>query len=197
MSAACDTTPKRFVEAVNCAQPLNQLQSDVFLWASIAFGVSVFTIDQLRALHESARALERSANVAPFVAADTYLAIGALEAIERHLPGGFTAYVEAYERKKLVLNARRERTNEFTLLRELQADLGGMLIPNRVTPFLLAIPQPDGSWIRIGLEAIFQQAQSPFEDDQLGRVMRVHLINPKSDKPSVYAAASPLQHAPA
>lgn len=167
--------PPRLLDVVELAQPLATLEPQIYAWASES-GTSVYTQSQLRRLKDLAHGFRDQAGVEGF-ATDLYLALGALTAQERRPADGWMGYVRHWELKRLQVRLSSGDKTDFTRLRELEIQVGGILLNDPSCPLVLLIPQPDGNWIQAGWELLIELAGSPFGPNrhQLP-ILRQHVV---------------------
>lgn len=158
-TTASTTSIGRLIDQVNLAQPLVQLEPQVFAWAAETFGQSVYSLQQLISLYDKHRYGDEDRP--RWHAMDLYFGVGAIKALQRRPPTGWPGYIEAFERKRVVQRLRSNDTTDFSRLRELEIELGGILLSDRACPFVLVCPQPDNTWLTVGFESLMLFSQSP------------------------------------
>lgn len=146
----------RLLASVPLAQPHDRLLEAACRWAA-GTGRSVFSADQLRELQRVAASGHHPqlANLAT----DIELVFDALRALERPPSPAWEGYVQAWEQQ--IITDRLFTRGSYAQLRSLHEKLGGMLLPSRAKPFMLAIPQADGTWVQMGWETVLHLASCP------------------------------------
>jgi len=159
--------PPPLLDTVDLAQPLEAARRAVYLWAGQS-GQAVFDVAQLE--HLGHRFAAGHAAHGASGDRDIQVAIGALQGLERRPEQGFAGYVEVWEAQRLSNQVFNK--GDFGRLRELRVQLGGILLNSPSEPFVLLLPQPDGSWVQMGWEAVLQFDGSPLGADR----ERLHLL---------------------
>lgn len=166
----------RLLSCVQLAQPVDSLRHAIYAWASGIEGNAVYTPVQFERLRTHAAAAHRASpedKDAAHLNHDFHLACGALSALEKRPPGGWSEYVQAFTNHRLSLRIRS--ISEFSLLRNLEVQVGGILLNDRACPLVLILPQPGGTWIQMGWESVIELADSPFESPAADkRILRAH-----------------------
>jgi hypothetical protein len=156
------------IDAVNLAQPLPDLEMALYAWAaSLGYG-SVYTRAQFERIRAelATRAAAGEAGIRQ-VLSEFHLGAGALTAIERHPAAGWGAYVASFEQERLL--------GRVQMFRALERRLGGILFNGFQNPVVLVLPQPDGSWIKIGWDSLTLHGSSPLRArDQAPPPIRTH-----------------------
>ncbi len=173
MSAVLEAAP-RLLNAVELAQPLSTLEPAIFRWAS-GRGTAVFDEAQLKSMYERERVLAMTHGLVRDHVHDLYLAMGALNAARRRLPGGFRAYAELWEITRVVQRVSKGDKTDFSRLRELEVRVGGILLNDRACPLTLLVPQADRTWITLGFESVIHFASSPLSGGPIPPVLRTHV----------------------
>ena len=163
-------TPSRLLASgVEFAQPRDRLWDALCAWASQT-GQSIYTEQQLERLRHDADAARM-----PYLAQDIQIAFDSLQALDRRPPNGWHGYVAAWETQR-ASNAIFRR-GEYGLLRDLQAQLGGILLNSRAQPFVLILPQPGGTYVQIGWMTLSELSVSPFGPQRHQAViLREHVL---------------------
>lgn len=163
----------RLLSKVELAQPLPQLDADLVRWAAPA-GWTVRSVEDFPTL-------ARIAEIQPtpwceHIAWDVRVGWDAREAIRLRPAGGFEPYVRAWYAR--LATQRALGAGDEGRLRALQQTLGGILIDGRMAPFVLVLPQPDGTWISMGFETVTWLDRSPIGADRhRARILQMHELS--------------------
>lgn len=146
----------RLLKTVRLAQPRDSLLRQIFAWAS-GVGTSIFTIEQLRELQRISVSGDHPH--LQTVANDIELGLDAIAALEKAPADGWAGYIREWESQ--IVTDRLFTRGSFGQLRSLQEKLGGVLLSGRARPFVLMIPQADGTWVQCGWETVIHLADCP------------------------------------
>jgi hypothetical protein len=147
--------PVRLLKSgVEFAQPRDRLWEALCAWASQS-GRAVYSEEQLQRLHRDAT----NAGL-DYLSLDIQIGFDALAALDLRPSDGWAGYLAAWETERAA-NAIF-RIGEFSLLRGLNAKIGGILLNSRALPFVLILPQPTGTYIQMGFHSISELSVSPF-----------------------------------
>lgn len=146
----------RLLAEVRLPQPPESLWVDVAKWASQC-GRSIYTRQQMLELQRSCVA--GAYESLPFLATDIQMAFDVLRGLETRPASPWDGYVEAWERQ--IITDRMFSRGSFGQLRSLHETLGGILLASRARPFVLMIPQPDGTTIQMGWETVLHLQGCP------------------------------------
>lgn len=162
MNAVPNVMPiRRLDDVVDLAQPSTLLFPAIAQWVSEVIGHTVYTFEQLVSLHDRCKREVLDAARPGWHLTDLYCAVGALRAHKFRPRDGWQGYIDAFERKRVVQRISKDDKTDFSRLRELEIEVGGILINDRACPFLLICPQPDHTWLTMGFESLMLFSQSP------------------------------------
>ena len=155
-------SPPRLLSTVNFAQPRDIVEREVLTWATHCQASSVYTIEQLRRLRDrfgdapNTRAID--------FARDIEIAFNMLDAHDRRPADGWSGYFKSWEMAFHTNHAFNG--NRFGRLRGLYREFGGLLLNDVACPLLLVLPQPGGTWVQMGEQAMIERDTSPFGPDR-------------------------------
>lgn len=150
----------RLLKTVRLAQPRDVLLRQIFAWAS-GVGMSIFSVEQLRELQRIA--VSGAHPELQNVASDIELGLDAVAALEKAPADGWPGYIREWESQ--IITDRLFTRGSYGQLRSLQERLGGILLASRARPFVLMIPQPDGTWVQCGWETVIHLADCPLTNN--------------------------------
>jgi hypothetical protein len=175
VSRLISTIPPRILDAINLASPLSVVEGQIYAWAS-GSGTSVYTFEQLKRLRDIARGADFDDATQNF-AADLYLALGTITALQRRPADGWMGYVRQWELDRLSVRVSKNDKTDFSRLRELEIRLGGILLNDASCPLVLLLPQPTGTWIQAGWECLIEIAGSPLGPNRNSLpILRQHVV---------------------
>lgn len=169
MATELRNPPRLLKSGIEFAQPRDRLWDALCGWAGQS-GRAIYTEEQMQRLLRDATDAKLE-----YLALDIQIAFDALSALDKRPEEGWSGYVAAWETERAT-NAIFRRA-EFGLLRGLHAKIGGVLLNSRALPFVLIIPQPTGTYIQMGFQAISELSVSPFGPERHEAViLRQHTL---------------------
>lgn len=146
----------RLLKTVKLAQPRELLWRQMCAWAS-GCGPSVYTLDQMRDLQKVA--VSGHHPHLRHVAADIELGLDALAGHDKAPSDGWQGYIRIWESQ--IITDRLFTRGSHGQLRSLQEQVGGVLLASRAKPFVLMIPQGNGTWVQCGWETVILLGDCP------------------------------------
>lgn len=151
----------RLINEVELAQPLKEFTAELFTWAS----QSGRPVKTLRHFVELKKAYHDSEHPDRFkIAMDFAVALETISALEKASHHNYTFY-ESIWRFKFTASLGSQ-SDDFAVMRSLQDYFGGILLDSRQEPYLLILPQPDGTYIQMGYESILQLQYNPLGESR-------------------------------
>lgn len=146
----------RLINEVELAQPINIFTAELYTWASQS-GVPVKTLRQFVDLKKSYHDSNHPDRFK--VAMDFEVALETISALEKAKHHDYAFYENIWRFKFSA--SLGSQSDDFAIMRSLQDYFGGILLNSRQEPYLLILPQPDGTYIQMGYESILQLTLNP------------------------------------
>lgn len=149
-------TLPRLINLVEFSQPIKEYRNELFAWALMS-GKDVRNMKEFMDLkndYTDSTHPERAK-----ILLDFEVALDVLNALSKAEHQSYTQYESLWRFK--YTTSLGSQSDDFTIMRSLQAYFGGILLENKVTPYLLIIPQLDGTYIQMGFESLLQLSENP------------------------------------
>lgn len=151
----------RLINEIELAQPLDTFRAELFTWASLS-GYPIKTLKDFMALRDRYDQSEHYDRKTILI--DFDVALEVIDGLSKSRPQGFSHYETLWRFK--FTSSLGSQADDFANMRALQEYFGGILLDSKLTPYLLLIPQPDGTYINIGYESILQLSHNPLGEDR-------------------------------
>lgn len=146
----------RLINEIELAQPLESFRAELFTWASLS-GHPIKTLKDFMALRDHYDQSEHPDRMT--IRIDFDVALEVIDALSKARAQSFSHY-ETLWRFKFTASLGSQ-ADDFAIMRALQEYFGGILLDGKQTPYLLVIPQPDGTYVQIGYESMLQLSHNP------------------------------------
>lgn len=166
-----ETLP-RLINLVEFSQPIKEYRIDLFAWATMA-GRDVRNMKEfmdVKSDYVNSDHPDRAKTILDFE-----VAMEVLNALSKAEHLSWAQYESLWRFK--YSSTLGSQSDDFTSMRALHDYFGGILLENKVTPYLLIIPQIDGSYIQMGYESLLLLSENPLgEKRQLAQVLKESYI---------------------
>lgn len=152
---------QRLLSTVQLAQPLDAFHCDLFRWASTLGEGPVSTMQEFEAVRRALFARTGNPCIDKLML-DIYLAEGTINSLARRPGRGFPEYVRLWEQQCSSNRIKRLGLSDFGRLQALEIRLGGILLDDRTSPYVLILPQPAGHFVVMGATYVSRIDTNPF-----------------------------------